>query len=382
MNPQGGWTDEKTKTMFPEMFQDTSQWLDPAEEAKKREGLPYDETKRYDEKKSVEGYTPPGAGGAPARGGPPTRTQFEETFFKQHGNPFLMDPYAAVVKSDKSLPKLFNQVFQGQAVWSDLAGLSKEQRAYWEDIKKQHHERTYKAAVGKQKQLKDMYDMMMTRFDHEEKTRHYEEGKAEKAQIRAAAKADKQNEFTLHEALNDQGLKTWQRFYKDGRVEDTGKSGSSVTAEDHMTAAEKFVKSTFEKTAGGLDPRYAPLIESMAEGPEKERLKKQFTITLTQDQKDTHEKLKPAYMALINRLAKVGVGAPAPAQPAAKSTELNIARDIGALVQAKKSDHPKFKEAVRMFLTKYPSGGPRLQKALGLVATGPAADTAGPGEVY
>jgi hypothetical protein len=384
MNPQGEWTGEKAQAMFPEMFQDTSQWLDPAEEAKKREGLPYDETKRYDEKKPVEGYTPPGAGGAPVPQGPPTRTQFEEAFFKQHGNPFMMDPYAEVVKSDKSLPKLFNQAFQGQVVWSDLPKLSKEQRAFWEDVKKQHHERSYKAAVAKQKQLKGMYDMMMTRFDHEEKTRRYEEGKREKAQIRADAKADKVNEFTLHEALNERGIKTWQRFYKDGRVEDTGKTGV-VNAEDHMTAAEKFVKSTFEKTAGGIDPRYEPVINMMAEGPEKEKFKKQFTIALTQDQKDTHEKLRPAYLALINRLAKVGVAPPVSAQPAAKGEAPNAGKDIMALVGGWKRKHPKFAEGEKIFLNTYKDDKAALRRyrdtmrKLGREVT---IDTAGAGEAY
>jgi|GEM_PF-5780773 len=388
MNPQGEWTTDKTKTMFPEMFQDTSQLLDPAEEAKKREGLPYDATKRYDEKKSVEGYTPPGAGGAPVPQGPPTRTQFEEAFFKQHGNPFLMDPYAEVVKSDKSLPKLFNHVFQGQAVWSDLPKLSKEQRAHWEDVKKQHHARSYQAAVAKQKQLKGMYDMMMTRFDHEEKTRQYEEGKREKAQIRADAKADKVHDFSLHEAFNDQGIKTWQKFYKDGRVEDTGKQTSAMTLEDYMTPQMKYKAAEIKRLRPPLSKEAGLVLGMMKDPAERERLASMFQPKLSEAEKatvDQYEKdLKVWVDSDKNIPANFKPQGTAPTAAVTKGGAANASKDIMALVGAFKAKHPKFADAERMFLNTYRSDPAALQryrdtmKKLGRAKI----DTSGAGEAY
>jgi len=354
MNPQGSWTPDKAKAMFPGMFQDPSQWLDPAEEAKRREGMPYDPNKKYDENKVYLGINAPaipGAGGPDDR--PPVlkmdRKGFEKTVFdKIGGNPFLIQPYDEVIKADKDLPELFNHVFQGQAVWSDLPKLDKDQRAYWEQIKKQHHERAYKEALGKKQQMEQAYKWMMGQFDYDQKQAAAELSRQDKIKARQERAAGKVP--TFREIYNPDGVKTlhvWNQEKNDW--EDTGKRTGQYDLDDLMPPNVKFAQSQLNKLRPQIDPKIQAMLMLI---PEKDRAKAQemFAPKPTPDQEKEAAQWEAVVKPWRDKM-KGGIAAAAPAKPAEKST---VSKDIALIANAKKQGHPKLTQAIEAFRRKYP----------------------------
>ena len=196
MNPQGAWTIDKVRTLFPEMF-----------EQKFRE-------KYKDIDPELLSSTTTGQAGAQpqeqvTRSMIPTeadRDRFEQIVFKQNGNPFTMDPMADMRRAESEMPALFNHVFQGHAQYSDLANLSKEKRAFWEDAKQQRKREIWDLAVNRKKQALDMYTFMMAKYDRHAKELQTAGAKADKeaaAELVAAGKTPGTLEMT-----NDYGKLT------------------------------------------------------------------------------------------------------------------------------------------------------------------------------
>jgi len=396
MNPQGAWTPEKAKAMFPGMFQDTEQWLDPAEEAKRREGMPYDPSKKYDEKKiypGINGPNVPGAGGPDNR--PPIlkadRKGFEETVFaKIGGNPFLINPYDEVVKADKGLPELFNHVFQGRAVWSDIGKLDKDERAYWEQMKKEYHERTYKAALGKKQGMEKAYKWMMGQFDYDQKQAAAELSRQDKLQARKEAAAGKTP--TFREIYNSDGVKTLHLWNSETRDwDDTGKRTGQYTLEDMMPPNIRFIAGQLSKLEEGLPPQLEGVIGAMKNGPEKDRLIEQFSKKLTPEQKERKAKLEPIFNAWAAEMASKGWAPKASTTPGAPTAGGKVekpaapssaAKDMALIINAKKQNHPNLKRAIEAFRIKYPDAATQQRLDAALSKLPGSHYTPGAGEAY
>jgi hypothetical protein len=259
MNPQGEWDTDKMQRMFPEMFVQPETWLDPTEEAKRREGMPYDKTKRYDPNKPVEGMGIQGGRVPPPR---PSRDEFEKIVFDQiGGNPFGMNPYDAVVQSDKELPELFNHVFAGRAIYLDLPKLSKDERAYWEQIKKQHHERVYKQALSQKQGMLEQYKWMMGKYDMDTKQQQADFAAQEKERIRQEAIKNKAP--IMRAVYNAEGVQTVHAFYPDGRIVDTGKRTGMYSLEDAMPPNVKQAQQLINKFSPQANPMTMMMITMM-----------------------------------------------------------------------------------------------------------------------
>ena len=143
-SPQGTFTEERMRNLFPEMFAQVPE-------------LPED-------------YGRPDPADANALSKTPDamydRDRFEKHVFEQiGGNPFLMNPYNEVDKANADLPGLFNHVFQGRIAWNDLGRLNKDELAYWESAKKQYRAEAFERAKQDQKQKLEQYKWMMDGFD-------------------------------------------------------------------------------------------------------------------------------------------------------------------------------------------------------------------------
>lgn len=388
MNPQGGWTTEKVTAMFPGMTGlDTSQWLDPAEEAKRREGMPYDPSKKYDESKPYPGINMPavpGAGGPDNR--PPVlrmnRRDFERNVFaKIGGNPFLINPYDEVIKADKQLPELFNHVFQGQAVWSDLPKLDKDQRAYWEKIKKEHHERVYKEVSGKKKQMEEAYKWMMGQFNYDQKQAAAELARQDRLRAKQEAAAGKTPPF--REIYNEDGIKTLHTYdATTGQwVESRGRDGKPLrtgqySLEDLMPPNVRFAQAQINKLRPQIDPKMQAMLMMI---PEKDR-QKAMDILMPKISPEQEKELaqweqvlagfKKQYFGVGGQPSAGAAGGPVArgaVEKPAPEAKSNPTKDIALIVNAKKTKHPRLKDAIEAFRKKYPDASTQqaLEKALG-----------------
>jgi len=146
------------------------------------------------------------------------RSQFEQHVMQQiGGNPFEMNPYKAVQKADLQLPALFNHLFQGQVAWNDLPKLDKDQRAYWEQAKKQFRREAFEKAKMEQANSLRQYKWMMDSFDLRAKMDQAEDDRI----LKEAKEAGKAPEHV--NIVDDDGntyLHVWNP--KTGKFESTG----------------------------------------------------------------------------------------------------------------------------------------------------------------
>lgn len=117
---------------------------------------------------------PAGAPGQPGQMRPPTqydRRRFEDIVFKDMGgNPFEIDVVREVDKrTAESLPKLFNQVFKGQAIWEDRGRLSKKQQDFWQGEVKKYRAHLKDRVTSDRKTKIEYFNFMMKNFDNEAK---------------------------------------------------------------------------------------------------------------------------------------------------------------------------------------------------------------------
>jgi hypothetical protein len=285
--------------MFPEMFPALN-LPSPEEQARKEAGLPYDATKKMEPLEPGKQQRDEDL----ATGLPPAfdRNRFEKTVFEQiGGNPFMVNPYDAVVKSDSELPGLFNHVFQGRATWSDLPKLSKEQRAFWEDVKKQHHRRAYDRAKAKKDGMMQQYNWMMSKFDYAAKQQHADEALEEKR--RATQEAMMNKTPSSRELYNDQGIRTLHEYDPKRRTwVDTGKRTGVYALEDQVPPYIKQMQSYLNRYAPKpIDPTMMFVIAQIgAKDPARaEKLIKQMTggVSVPPEEKEKHARIS----AVVNK---------------------------------------------------------------------------------
>jgi len=126
------------------------------------------------------------------------RDQFEQSVFKTiGGNPFGMDVIKEVnAASEKDLPDLFQQVFGRGVMWEDRDKLDAKEKTHWQNQIKQY--RAYlKDTLESQKEAAiERYNMMMNRFDREQKENEAAmkkvEAKTEKFRTEATARRKEQ----------------------------------------------------------------------------------------------------------------------------------------------------------------------------------------------
>lgn len=135
---------------------------------------------------------PAGQPGQPAQGpGRFDRRRFEGFIFNEMGgNPFEIDVVREVdKKTAESLPKLFNQVFKGNAIWEDRGRLSKKQQDFWQNEVKRFRSHLKDRVTSDRKTKVDYYNFMMKNFDNEAK-------ETEARAKRQAAQAEKEGKGT------------------------------------------------------------------------------------------------------------------------------------------------------------------------------------------
>ena len=269
MNPQGEWDYGKMSRMFPEMFVQDEDFMDPAEQAKMEAGQPYDAAKRF---KSDPNWGKEQAGAGVRSGAPlpdqlrADRRQFEKIVLDQviqatGVHPFATDPYKAVAASDKQLPDLFNHIFAGQATWRDLPRLSKEQRDRWEAAKKEHHARAFQQSKSAKDAAVAQYKWMMGNFDVEMKQKMAEFANSEKERAKMEAKGQKDPQ--LRNLYNDNGEQTLHFVYPDGRISDTGRRTGAQSLEDVMPQDIRAAQALINRFLPKADPMMMMMISQM-----------------------------------------------------------------------------------------------------------------------
>lgn len=98
---------------------------------------------------------------------PQARLAFEQTVFRQiGGNPYMIDTQKEIDRATaEDMPKLFERIFRGQAIWSDRDRLSPEQKKVWLEELKRYRAFLKDRVEGEKKAKIDSYKWMMSRFD-------------------------------------------------------------------------------------------------------------------------------------------------------------------------------------------------------------------------
>lgn len=98
---------------------------------------------------------------------PQARLAFEQTVFRQiGGNPYMIDTQREIDRAtSEDMPRLFERVFRGQAIWSDRDRLSPEQKKVWLDELKRYRAFLKDRVESEKKAKIDSYKWMMSRFD-------------------------------------------------------------------------------------------------------------------------------------------------------------------------------------------------------------------------
>lgn len=98
---------------------------------------------------------------------PQARLAFEQTVFRQiGGNPYMIDTQREIDRATaEDMPKLFERIFRGQAIWADRHNLSPEQKKVWLDELKRYRAYLKDRIEGERRAKIDSYKWMMSRFD-------------------------------------------------------------------------------------------------------------------------------------------------------------------------------------------------------------------------
>ncbi len=239
---QGDATAEEMAKRFPGMFEG----LGPEDMKPSTAGPPAGSASR--------GMAPPG--GRPPEGARTidfgNRTGFENEVFSQiGGNPFDLDPYEFLEQADASLPDIFNQVFQGQVIWSDRDKLDKDQTKFWNSVVKQFHAHVFDRATSMKQIMTDKYNFMMNRFDNEKKAKD-----ASLKRIQAQTKAPETRNL-----VNPEGKLTmhqWDR--KKEEWIDTGKGTTAPKEPGRIPPIVTTAITQVTKAAKAISPEMAIMI--------------------------------------------------------------------------------------------------------------------------
>jgi hypothetical protein len=117
---------------------------------------------------------PPPPSSAPGCGGDfdfSNRGGFEQFVFRQiGGNPFEIDVQREVDRATAAdLPKLFERVFRGQAIWADRDKLSPKQQEFWQDEVKRYRSFIKDRVASDRGRKLDMYKHMIGQYEADRK---------------------------------------------------------------------------------------------------------------------------------------------------------------------------------------------------------------------
>ena len=387
VRPQGTWDPKAMQTMFPEMF---AQMPDaPWEQKGWNEMSPDDRLSQLDKAEASLGKikdkfnitTSPGGGQEyqPMRPPEVDRNQFEAVAFQQIqkatgiSNPFMYNPYDEVIKADKQLPELFNSYFKGYATWQDLPNLSKEQKAAWDDIKKQQHARVYEAAKAKKAQAMQMYTWMMQKFDYENKAEMANYAKQQREYANRLAQAGKAPPRMA--MLNNSGYMTLhERDSKTGQWIDTGMRTGMAGLEDRLSPKARFAMQFIKQFTPKMDTGQAMMMMMMQQS-NPELAKKMMETMMPNASPELQKRLQAAQDFLSKEL--VGLFEPAfmPAetgqtteqstpQAAQKPSPEDVKMDMNEIVMAARRRDPRTDQAMRMFAQKYKGNAAALNELM------------------
>jgi hypothetical protein len=124
---------------------------------------------------------PGSPGGAPGGGAPNfgDRASFENFVFRQiGGNPFAVDVQREVDRATASdLPKLFERVFRGQAIWADRDKLSPKQQELWQDEVRRYRAFVKDRVSSDRNRKLEMYKLLVGQYEADRKEREAQERK-------------------------------------------------------------------------------------------------------------------------------------------------------------------------------------------------------------
>lgn len=390
MAPQNKWDVETAKKNLPGMFQTpTDTWLDPAEEAKKREGLPYDPTKRYDETKPYPGINVPSLTSPDQH--PPgmkmDRARFEQNLFKViGGNPALFQPYNEVVKAGAYMPQLFEQTFPGKT-WGDLTKLNPTERAHWEQETARFNRHVLDQAKAKKNQMDESYKQAMGMFAYNEKEAEAELAKQEKEKLRVLAreKAANPNKAPDHvEGFNPElGVKTlrlWDaqlKMYVEAKDPYGKPIPTSEVKPEHLEPQRiKALRAEIKRMQPSKTDAFQMFIMAMSKD-EGKRVSADLDRGMTPETKQRIAGYENEINNFMDgkgewagywarngaRAPGSGVGSSGAAAPAAQPV-VNTEEAISEIVAAelRNPTSPKVRASIEKFNTDYPSKSKRLQE--------------------
>ena len=357
---QGEWTIDKMRAMYPEMF-----------DQKFREAYGNAAVG------SVSGAPEPPTGAQPQSQitRAPTaadRDRFEQIVFKQMGgNPFMMDPYQEVLRSDTQLPALFNHVFQGKIQYGDLGKLSKDQREYWEESKKEFHRKVWDQATNRRKQTTDQYTWMMAKYDIHAKEAQAIQAKSDKQAAAELAKGGKApSHVTMVGETGQPTVHMWDPTMinphngEKGWWRDSGQRTAAWSIEDMMPPNVKTAQQFVLRFAPKIDPNMAMM--AMLAGKDNPVLLKMIDQMQNPTVPAEHKANYSAAKKLVDgwyagQLGGAGAGAApqipvAAASPTApqitqRTPDLALSIIAGAIA----SKHPRLQELLTTFKEMFPS---------------------------
>jgi hypothetical protein len=99
------------------------------------------------------------------------RQRFEQILFQDMGgNPYEIDPMKEVDRiTAEEMPKLFDHIFRGKAIWADRGRLSKKQQDFWQNELRQYRANVHDHIVSDRQTKIGMYQFMMNQFDNQAK---------------------------------------------------------------------------------------------------------------------------------------------------------------------------------------------------------------------
>lgn len=129
---------------------------------------------------SGAGWQSQGAGPAEGGGGRPNfgdRASFDDFVFRQiGGNPFAIDVQREVDRATAAdLPRLFERVFKGQAIWADRDKLSPKQQEVWQDEVRRYRAYVKDRIDSDRHQKLEMYKLMVGQYEADRKQMEAEE---------------------------------------------------------------------------------------------------------------------------------------------------------------------------------------------------------------
>jgi hypothetical protein len=248
---------EEMVTKYPEMFQD----LNPEDLKPATAGPPAGEAST-----GLEGmdFAPPG--GRPPAGARTVNYQdregFENNVFDILGaNPFDIDPYEMVEQANAKLPEIFNQVFQGQVIWSDRNKLDKDQTKFWNAVQKQFHAHIFARASGARKMMTEKYNWMMNKFDNDKKSKD-----ANLKRMQEGTKAPETR--NLINAEGDLTMHQWNK--KTAEWDDTGKGTKAPKEAGKLPQVVTKAIELVTKNAKAISPELAMMVGLNPELPKQQ----------------------------------------------------------------------------------------------------------------